>query len=107
MSNTTFESVTDSIKDTINSRVGAAVGAIDSTRAPIAGGIESAASTLHSGARTLDSGARTLENTADYLRTNQLGDMWGDIAGVIKAHPTAALIGAVVVGFAAGRLLRR
>ena len=100
MDNTTFGSATESIKDTINGSVGAAVSAIDAKRAPIAGGIDSAASTLHAG-------AAKLEGTADYLRKNQLGDMWDDVAGVIKAHPTAALIGAVVVGFAAGRMLRR
>ena len=78
---------------------------------PIAGGIDSAASGLHAG-------ANTLENTASYLRDNsvgdmasdvnsRIGDMLGEVQKVIKAYPAAALIGAVVVGFAAGRMLRR
>ena len=33
--------------------------------------------------------------------------MASDVRKVIKAYPAAALIGAVVVGFAAGRMLRR
>jgi phage-related protein len=103
MSTTTFGSATEAIKDlkdTINGSVGAAVSAIDAKRAPIASGIETAASKLQSG-------ADTLEGTAHYLRKNKVGDMWDDLADVVKAHPTAALIGAVVVGFAAGRMLRR
>jgi ABC-type transporter Mla subunit MlaD len=77
-----------------------AVSAIDATRAPLANGIKSAASTLHSG-------ADSLEDTAKYLRKNKLSDMLGDVGGALKAYPTAALIGAVVIGFAAGRILRR
>lgn len=96
MSNTTFGSATDAVKDTISSTVGA----IDAQRKPLAKGIDSAASTLHSG-------ADSLESTASYLRKNKVGDMLGDIGGLVKAYPTVALIGAVVLGFAAGRMLRR
>ncbi len=125
MSNHTHGSTTDTITDALNgigdaaTRVSdrvsgtasdlgkkasafgqSAVGAIDASRAPIAKGIKSAASTLHSG-------ADSLEDTAAYLRKNKLRDMLGDVAGAIKAYPTAALIGAVVIGFAAARIMRR
>lgn len=125
MATSTFGSTSDTIKDTLHSigdaatrvsgRVSdkaaelgekasalgqSAVGAIDAKRAPLANGLDSAASTLLSG-------ATSLEDTASYLRSNKLRDMLGDVQGAIKAYPTAALIGAVVVGFAAGRLLRR
>lgn len=96
MSSTTFESAADSVKDTITGTVGA----IDAQRKPLANGIDTAASRLHSG-------ADSLENTASYLRKNKVGDMVDDISGLVKAYPTVALIGAVVVGFAAGRMLRR
>jgi hypothetical protein len=49
----------------------------------------------------------TLDDTASWLRNMNVRDMWSDVEGTIKAYPVAALIGAVVVGFAAGRLLRR
>lgn len=100
MTTSTFGSTAAGIKDTINDSVGAAVDAIDAKRKPLAAGIDSAASTLQSGADTLG-------NTASYIRKNKVGDMWSDIGGLVKAYPTVALIGAVVVGFAAGRMLRR
>lgn len=74
--------------------------AVDAKRAPIAKGLDSAAATLHSG-------AESLENTATYIRKNKVRSMLGDAHGLIKSYPTAAVIGAVVVGFAAGRMLRR
>lgn len=104
MPNTIFGSTTEAIKDTINGSVGSTVDAIDSTRAPIASGIESAASTLHSS-------AGSLEQAASWLRNKNVQDMWGDVeetvTSAVKTYPVATLLGAVVVGFAAGRLLRR
>ena len=125
MATSTFGSTSDTIKDTLHSigdaaarvsgRVSdkaselgekasaigqSAVGAIDAQRAPLAHGFDNAASTLLSG-------AGSLEDTASYLRNNKLRDMLGDVQGALKAYPTAALIGAVVIGFAAGSLLRR
>lgn len=49
----------------------------------------------------------TLDDTATWLRNMNVRDMWSDVEGTIKEYPVAALIGAVAVGFAAGRLLRR
>jgi len=70
-----------------------AVGAIDAHRATAANGLDSAADKL---------GA-----SADYLRGNKLSDMVSDLGKFVKANPGPALIGAVVVGFCAGRMLRR
>ncbi len=39
--------------------------------------------------------------------SDTLGDALSEAQRLIKQYPAAALIGAVVVGFAAGRLLRR
>jgi hypothetical protein len=95
-----FSSATDSITNTVNGSVGAAVNAIDAKRAPLASGIDGAAASLHAG-------ADSLESTASWLRNKNVRDMWSDVEGTIKDYPVAALLGAVVIGFAAGRLLRR
>ena len=99
--------VSDKVTDTASelgqkaSAIGhSAVGAIDAKRAPVADGLDSAASTLHSG-------ATSLEDSAEYLRNNKVRDILRDVQGALKAYPTAALIGAVAVGFVAGRMLRR
>jgi ElaB/YqjD/DUF883 family membrane-anchored ribosome-binding protein len=38
---------------------------------------------------------------------DRLGDAVGEAQKLIKENPAVALLGAVVIGFAAGRLLRR
>lgn len=48
-----------------------------------------------------------IDDAAAYFRDKQARDVWSDVEEQVKAYPVAALIGAVVVGFAAGRLLRR
>ena len=50
---------------------------------------------------------RLLSATADYVRDNTMRDAMADLKSYVKAHPTQALVGAVVVGFMAGRLLQR
>ncbi len=39
--------------------------------------------------------------------SRRLSDALGDAQRLLKEYPAVALIGAVVIGFAAGRLLRR
>lgn len=62
-------------------------------------------------ATTLESAADNIKNKIDdaaaYFRDKEARDIWSDVEAQVKAYPVAALIGAVVVGFAAGRLLRR
>jgi ElaB/YqjD/DUF883 family membrane-anchored ribosome-binding protein len=58
-------------------------------------------------ANALDSAADTLGASADYVRGNKLADMVSDLGKFVKANPGPALVGAVVVGFCAGRMLRR
>jgi ABC-type transporter Mla subunit MlaD len=92
-----------------------AVGAIDAQRGSAASALDKTAASVHASADML---ARTvppfahqaadgLVATADYLREKKMRDMWADLEGFLKAHPTQALLGAVVVGFCAGRMLRR
>jgi len=39
--------------------------------------------------------------------SRRMSDVLGDAQRLLKEYPAAALIGAIVIGFAAGRLLRR
>jgi ElaB/YqjD/DUF883 family membrane-anchored ribosome-binding protein len=92
-----------------------AVGAIDAQRGSAAIALDSAAAGVHAHADKLPptvspfahQAADKLVDTADYVRENKMRDMWADLEGYLKAHPTQALLGAVVVGFCAGRMLRR
>jgi ElaB/YqjD/DUF883 family membrane-anchored ribosome-binding protein len=47
------------------------------------------------------------EATTDYVGSNTIGDIAADVRRFVKANPTQALLGALVVGFLAGRMLRR
>jgi ElaB/YqjD/DUF883 family membrane-anchored ribosome-binding protein len=88
-----------------------AVGALDARRDTAASGLDSAAATLHANAEKLGKfahqAADTLGDTADYVRDNTMRDVVTDLKRYVKAHPTQALIGAVAVGFLAGRMLTR
>lgn len=92
-----------------------AVAALDAQRSAAATGIESAATALRANAERLPSTvntlahqtASTLSATADYVRDNTMRDAVMDLKSYVKAHPTQALVGAAVVGFLAGRLMRR
>ncbi len=48
-----------------------------------------------------------VDSTVEYFRTNDARRMLNDLTSYVKSHPTQALVGAVVVGFVAARLLRR
>jgi ElaB/YqjD/DUF883 family membrane-anchored ribosome-binding protein len=77
--------------------------------------VSSAAAGLHATADRLTSNvnqfahdaADKISAPADYVREKKVRDMVADVGACIKAYPTQALIGAVVVGFFAGRMLRR
>jgi ElaB/YqjD/DUF883 family membrane-anchored ribosome-binding protein len=93
----------------------AAVDALDARRGTAASGLDSAASSLDANANKLPprvgavarQAAETLGAGADYVRDNSVRDAVTDLQGYVKAHPTQALIGAVVLGFLAGRMLTR
>jgi ElaB/YqjD/DUF883 family membrane-anchored ribosome-binding protein len=92
-----------------------AVGAIDAQRGAAASGLDSAAEGLHANASKLPSSvspyahqaANKLGDTADYVRGNRVQDMVSDLGKFVKANPTQAIVGALVIGFFAGRMLRR
>ena len=83
-------------------RVGrtATADALDSTAARINAGGERVADVAHSTADKLGA-------TAHYVRENGPREMVTDIESLIKAHPGKVVIGAVVLGFLAGRAFRR
>jgi len=48
-----------------------------------------------------------IDDAVEFVRDGGLRTMADDAASYLKAHPTQALIGAVVLGFWAGRMARR
>jgi hypothetical protein len=54
-----------------------------------------------------DGAAKVIDGTARYLRDSQATDMLAGLESKTKANPLAFLLGALAVGFVAGRMLRR
>lgn len=94
-----------------------AANAVDARRGGAANTLDSAARGLHQTAEKLPGGpavtqfahkaADKIGATADYVRDHGMKDMLVDMESYVKSHPTQALIGAAVVGFLAGRAMRR
>jgi hypothetical protein len=100
------------------SRLGqSAADAVDSGRRAAADGIQTAAETLRSATDRLPGGpavreyanrtAEGLDRTVHYLRERNPRDMWMDLQEGAKARPVPFILGALALGFVAGRLLRR
>jgi hypothetical protein len=93
-----------------------AVEAVDASRDSAASTLDNAAAGIRARAESLPGGrqvgqfanqaADKIGATAEYLREHEVKDMMADLQSFIKAHPAQALIGAVVVGFLAGRSAR-
>ena len=85
--------------------------AFKSGRTATADMLDGAASRIKSGGDSIDHAAHAtadrLGASATYMRENGARAMVGDIESMIKAHPGKFMIGAVVVGFLAGRAFRR
>jgi hypothetical protein len=62
-------------------------------------------------ARTLSSAASSVRDgfnsSVEYFRTHDAKQMASDAGAYLKSHPTQALVGAAVLGFFAGRMIRR
>ncbi len=86
---------------------------IDQSREATAGGLESAASTLHEKADSLPGGdkvttlahtaADKLTSTADYVREHDVNSMMADVERLVKNNPGPSLLAAAVIGFLIGR----
>jgi ElaB/YqjD/DUF883 family membrane-anchored ribosome-binding protein len=93
-----------------------AMDAVESGRESAAKGLDNAASGIRSKADSLPGGAEVsrfarraadrIGGAAQYLREHEVKDMMSEVESFIKEHPAQALLGAVVVGFLAGRSMR-
>lgn len=94
-----------------------ALDAVESGRQSAASTLDSAASGIRSKADSLPGGADVsrfarraadkIGGAAQYLREHEVKDMMSEAESFIKEHPTQALLGAALVGFLAGRSMRR
>jgi len=92
---------------------------VNDGRAAVAGGleevadrVENAASNLGKGAtaftnKAVDKAKDTLDSAVDYVRDYDVDAIVDNAKRYAKANPVQVLIGALVVGFVAGRMLRR
>jgi ElaB/YqjD/DUF883 family membrane-anchored ribosome-binding protein len=83
---------------------------MEETRTAAAGGLDRTASTLHESgdkvAGLAHSTADKLSSTAEYLRSNSVRTLMGDLEQVIKENPGPSLLIAGLLGFSLGRALR-
>ena len=93
-----------------------AMDAVESGRQSAANRLDSAASGIRARADSLPGGADVsrfarraadrIDGAAQYLRDHEVKDMMSGVESFVKEHPAQALLGAVVVGFLAGRSMR-
>jgi hypothetical protein len=80
-------------------------------RTAAADGLDGAANRLHTGgdrvADAAHSAADKLGASASYMRNKDGAAILRDIGNIVKEHPGKVLLGAVVVGFLAGRAFSR
>ncbi len=116
-SSSTSSDLKTRVRDTASRLGQSATDAIESGREAAAHGIKSAADGLRQASSHLPGGPKVREfasRTADgfdrsvqYLRERHAKDMWMDIQEGAKARPVPFLVGALALGFVAGRMLRR
>ena len=99
------------IRDKATQFSGAVSQTVDKQRENAARGLDRAASGLQEGmgsaSKMAHGMADGMKSTASYLRTHTFSDMTDDVISVCRKHPAQALISAVILGFVAGRLIRR
>jgi hypothetical protein len=85
--------------------------ALHNGRIAIADGLDGAAARIGNGgdrvAGAAHAAADKLEGSARYVRKNTGRAMLRDVQDIVKAHPGKFVLGAVVLGFLAGRTFRR
>ncbi|HUG27433.1 MAG TPA: hypothetical protein VMK53_03980 [Gemmatimonadales bacterium] len=79
-------------------------------RGAVADGIDSVANSITTGGEHVADGARSaahkMESSANWLRDTSGKDIANSFEKMVKEHPGRTLVGAVVVGFLAGRMVR-
>jgi ElaB/YqjD/DUF883 family membrane-anchored ribosome-binding protein len=86
---------------------------IDDNRDTVAGGLETAASSLHEKADSIPGGenvtrmahtaADKLSTTADYVRQHDVNSMMADVQELVKKNPGPALLVAAAAGYLVAR----
>jgi hypothetical protein len=59
------------------------------------------------GRQTAHTAREKLNDAVGYFRNHDMRAIGNDLRGYLQSHPTQALVGAVVLGFLAGRAIRR
>ena len=87
--------------------------ALTDNRGNVAGGLETAAPTLHEKADSIPGGenvtrlahsaADKLTSTADYVREHDVNSMMADLEDMVKRNPGPALVVSAVLGFLVAR----
>jgi ElaB/YqjD/DUF883 family membrane-anchored ribosome-binding protein len=105
--------VASQTKDKVSGLGRAAAEKIDNNRDAAAGGLETAASTLHEKAEALPGGEKVarlahstadkLSGTAEYVREHDVTGMMADVERLVKANPGPSLLAAAAIGFLVGR----
>jgi hypothetical protein len=96
----------------------AAAVALDAQRGPVATRLGDVAHVLHGGANAMaamaaDAGqvahgvADTVDDAARYVRNREARDMSADVGTLARVHLGKTLLGALAVGYLAGRVLHR
>lgn len=79
-------------------------------RDAVANGIESVATRITAGGEHVAQGAKAtadkMSDSATWLRDTSGRDMMNSFESMIKEHPGRTVLGAVALGFLAGRMLR-
>ena len=101
------------VKDRISELSHKAAEKIDDSRDAAAGGLDTAATTLHEKAESLPGGekvanvahatAEKLTSTADYVREHDVSRMMSDVETLVKNNPGPSLLAAAAVGYLLGR----
>src|SRR3984893_4264378 len=103
------------VKDKVADLGRKAGGKIDDQRVRTADTFDNTASALHEGgdrfasstSNAVHATADKIQTAADYLREHDARAMMNDFEGLVRRYPGQALAAAAVVGFLAGRALRR
>jgi ElaB/YqjD/DUF883 family membrane-anchored ribosome-binding protein len=105
--------VASQAKEKISGMGRTAADKIDDNRDTVAGGLETAASSLHEKADSIPGGEKVtriahtaadkLSTTADYVRQHDVNSMMADVQELVKKNPGPALLVAAAAGYLVAR----